>query len=357
VTLRMTASLAARGIDVDLRLGDGETLALLGPNGAGKSSVIGMLAGLVRPDSGSARLGDDVLFDLPPDGPARWSPPHRRGIALLAQDALLFPHLTVRRNVEFAPRSAGASRDEARRRAEHWIERTGCTAFADRRPIELSGGQAQRVALARALAAEPALTLLDEPLASLDVGVAAELRGVLADVLAARSAVLVTHDALDAYLLADRVAVLHGGCVVEEGPTARVLGRPRHPFTAELAGVTLLTGRRTREGIATDDGLELAGIPSAPIAVGAPVSAIVRPSAVTVEPRDPEAPPAAPGAPAVNGIPAVVTALEPRDDLVRVRTDRLTALVPAAVVAQLRLAPGTGVLLSVPATEVRLAPA
>ncbi|WP_314149458.1 ATP-binding cassette domain-containing protein, partial [uncultured Leifsonia sp.] len=213
---------------------------------------------------------------------------------------------------------------------------------------ELSGGQAQRVAIARALAAEPALTLLDEPLASLDVGVAADLRGMLADVLAPRTAVLVTHDALDAYLLADRVAVLHEGRIVEEGPTGRVLTRPRHPFTAELAGLTLLTGRRAGDGIATDDGMRLAGTVDAAVADGTPVTAVVRPSAVGV---------AVPGDGGAPGIPATVTALEPRDDLVRVRTDRLTALVPAAAVAELRLKPGARVLLSVPAAEVRISPA
>ncbi|WP_348787203.1 ABC transporter ATP-binding protein [Leifsonia sp. NPDC080035] len=351
MTLRLRASLAERGVDVDLRLAAGETLALLGPNGAGKSSVLAILAGLLRPDTGSAALGDDVLFELPASGPARWLPPHRRGIALLAQDALLFPHLSVRRNVEFAPRSAGVPRTEARERADRWLERTGCAAFADRRPGDLSGGQAQRVAIARALAAEPLLTLLDEPLASLDVSVAAELRGMLSDVLAARTAVIVTHDALDAYLLADRVAVLGAGRVVEEGPTARVLAHPRHPFTAELAGLTLLTGRRTRDGLVTDDGFALAGTTAAPVAEGARVTAVVRPSAVSVSMprtggREPDA----------DGIPATVTALEPRDDLVRIRTDRLTALTPAALVAELRLAPGTRVRLSVPESDVHITP-
>ncbi|MGN6427910.1 MAG: sulfate/molybdate ABC transporter ATP-binding protein [Leifsonia sp.] len=349
--LRMAAASAVRGVDVDLRLEAGETLALLGPNGAGKSSVLAMLAGLLRPDSGTATLGDDVLFDVPGAGAGRatrWLPPHRRGIALLAQDALLFPHLSVRANVEFAPRSAGVSRGEARASADEWLRRTGCAAFAGRRPGELSGGQAQRVAIARALAAEPALTLLDEPLASLDVGVAADLRGMLADVLAPRTAVLVTHDALDAYLLADRVAVLHEGRIVEEGPTGRVLTRPHHPFTAELAGLTLLTGRRAGDGIATDDGMRLAGTVDAAVADGTPVTAVVRPSAVGV---------AVPGDGGAHGIPATVTALEPRDDLVRVRTDRLTALVPAAAVAELRLKPGARVLLSVPAAEVRISPA
>ncbi|ERK69025.1 TOBE domain protein, partial [Leifsonia aquatica ATCC 14665] len=198
---------------------------------------------------------------------------------------------------------------------------------------------------ARALAAEPRLTLLDEPLASLDVGVAAELRLTLAEVLADRTAVLVTHDVLDAYLLADRVAVLHEGTVVEQGPTREVLARPRHPFTAEIAGLSLLTGRRTDHGIRTDDGLELAGTESEPIGAGMPVTAVIRPSAVGLHPAG------------SGGIPARVTALEPRDDLVRVRTDRLTALLPAAIVAELRLAPGTPVALRVAPGDVAIAPA
>ena len=360
MSLDFSAAVAARDVTVDLRLGAGETLALLGPNGAGKSTVLGVLAGLIRPDAGRATLADETLFDL--DGTDRtgvWLPPHRRGIALLAQDALLFPHLTVRRNVEFAPRSAGASRSEAREKADEWLERTGVAALAERKPDELSGGQAQRVAIARALAAEPDLILLDEPLASLDVSVAGELRGMLAAVLAERTAVVVTHDALDAYLLADRVAVLGGGRVVEEGPARDVLTQPRHPFTAERTGLSLLTGRRTATGLVTDDGLALDGTPTAPIAEGRPVTAVVRPSAVAVHvgaPTEGAAGVPATGIPA-TGIPASVTALEPRDDLVRVRTDRLTALVPAAVVAELRLSTGARVLLTVPPADVRIAPA
>lgn len=341
MSLRLTASLADRGVAVDLELAAGETLALLGPNGAGKSTVLGMLAGLVRPDEGAATLDGTTLFDLP----SSWPAPHRRGVALLAQEALLFPHLTARGNVAFAARTTGLARPAARDRAGEWLARTGAAAFAERRPAELSGGQAQRVAIARALAAEPRLTLLDEPLSSLDVGVAAELRLTLADVLADRTAVLVTHDVLDAYLLADRIAVLHEGTVVEQGPTRQVLARPRHPFTAELAGLTLLTGLRTERGIRTDDGLELAGTESEPIPAGTRVTAVVRPSDVGIHPAG------------TDGLPARVTTLEPRDDLVRVRTDRLTALLPAAAVADLRLAPGTRVSMRVAPGDVTIAPA
>lgn len=343
MSLRLTASIAARDVAVDLAVTDGQTLALLGPNGAGKSTVLGMLAGLVRPDSGRATLGDDVLFDLPGD----WHPPHRRGVALLAQDALLFPHLSVRHNVAFGPRSSGSSRAEAVERADEWMRRTATHAFAERRPAELSGGQAQRVAIARALAAEPRLLLLDEPLSALDVAVAAELRGTLAEVLAGRTTVLVTHDALDAYLLADRVAVMHGGRVVEQGPTREILERPRHPFTAELSGLTLVHGVRTAGGLEAADGMRLAGNATAggtSMAVGSAVLAAVRPSAVRVDG-------------AGTGLAATVTALEPQADLVRVRTDRLDALVPPADVADLRLRIGDAVGLDVPAAAVTVYPA
>jgi len=363
VTLLMTASLASRDVVVELTVERGETLAVLGPNGAGKSTVLGMLAGLLRPDTGRATLGDDVLFDLP----GEWLPPHRRGVALLAQDALLFPHLSVRSNVGFGPRASGASRAEAAKRAAEWMGRTGTTPFADRRPGELSGGQAQRVAIARALAAEPSLLLLDEPLSALDVAVAAEVRGTLAEVLPGRTTVLVTHDALDAYLLADRVAVMHDGRIVEEGPTRQVLEQPRHPFTAELSGLTLLHGVRTSAGIHTSDGMHLAGEAVDGLTVGAPALAAIRPSAVRLMPADgPDA--GASASPSSAGrlvrspedgarIPATITALEPQADLVRVRTDRLIALVPPGVLADLRLRVGAAITLHVPEDAVAIYPA
>lgn len=365
MTLRIAAALTSRDVDVDLTVARGETLAVLGPNGAGKSTVLGMLAGLLRPDRGRATLGDDILFDLP----AEWRPPHRRGVALLAQDALLFPHLSVRSNIAFGPRATGASRAEAAERADEWLRRTGTTAFADRRPGELSGGQAQRVAIARALAAEPSLLLLDEPLSALDVAIAAEVRGTLAEVLPGRTTVLVTHDALDAYLLADRVAVMHDGRVVEQGPTRPVLERPRNPFTAELSGLTLLHGVRTRDGLHTSDGMHLLGEADEGLVVGTPALAAIRPSAVRLMPADGPSAGARPGAsPGSAGrlvhspedgarIPATITALEPQADLVRVRTDRMIAAVPPGVLADLRLRVGDPVTLHVPADAVAIYPA
>jgi len=221
-------------LDVSFTLGEGETLAVLGPNGAGKSTLLDVLSGLVRPDSGQVRLDGTTLVSTGGDERDNWVAPHARGVALLAQEALLFPHLSVRDNVAFGPRSAGVDRAEARRIAERWLRRVDATGLADQRPRRLSGGQAQRVAVARALATEPRLLLLDEPFGALDAGVAPAMRRLLAEVLAERAVVIVTHDPLDALALADRVIVLDEGRIVEEGPTREVLLNPRTEFTRLL---------------------------------------------------------------------------------------------------------------------------
>jgi molybdate transport system ATP-binding protein len=226
-----SATLADRSLDVSFDVASGETVALLGSNGAGKTTVLQITAGLLRPDSGHAVLADRVLFDLQA---ARWLPAHARGTALLAQDPLLFPHLTVRDNVAFAPRSAGASKAESRSIADDWLQAAEVADLADRRPGSLSGGQSQRVAVARALAANPKLLLLDAPMTALDVAAVPAQRRLLHRVLADRTVLLVTHDPLDALALADRVIVLEQGKIVEQGETRRVFAQPRTEFTRAL---------------------------------------------------------------------------------------------------------------------------
>ena len=294
--LDLTAQVAARGFDVTLSIAAGETVAVLGPNGAGKSTLLGVIAGLLRP-SGRATLGGTVLFD-----DENFTPPHRRGVSLLAQDALLFPHLSVLDNVAFGPRSAG--RRDSRERALHWLAEVEAVHLAERRAPELSGGQAQRVAIARALASEPRLLLLDEPMAALDVSAAPALRRLLSTVLRQRTAIIVTHEILDAYSVADRVVVMNDGHIVEQGPTREVLERPRTAFTATLAGLNL-------------------------IQVGEQLGAI-RPADVTISP-------------APTGHPGTVTDLEPHGDFVRVRSADLAADVHPRLVADLDLAPGSSV--------------
>ncbi|MBD8141885.1 ATP-binding cassette domain-containing protein, partial [Frigoribacterium sp. CFBP 13605] len=254
MTLEFAAVVEDRGFDVELEVADGETVAVLGPNGAGKSTLLSLVAGLLRPDHGTARLGDRVLFDVDGRGRGPSLRPHERGVSMLAQDALLFPHLSALDNVAFGPRSTGVPRREAGRRARDWLDRVDATGLAERRPAQLSGGQAQRIAVARALAADPCLLLLDEPMAALDVSVAPALRRTLRDVLADRTAMIVTHDVLDAYTLADRVVVLDGGRVVDAGPTRAVLDRPTTPFAAGLAGLDLLTGTARGGGVRLEDG-------------------------------------------------------------------------------------------------------
>ncbi|MBF4163594.1 ABC transporter ATP-binding protein [Nocardioides acrostichi] len=222
-------------LDASLTAAAGDVVAVIGPNGAGKSTLLGALAGIV-PAIGSVEVGGRSWTD--PVVPVR-----DRGVGLVFQDQSLFPHLCARENVAFGLRTRGVPRAEARARADQWLDRLGVGELASRRPDQLSGGQAQRVAIARALAPEPALLLLDEPFAGLDVGVATSLRLELARHLAAFDgvAVLVTHDALDALTLADRVVVLEDGEVVQDGTPADVAARPRTAHVARLVGLNVVT--------------------------------------------------------------------------------------------------------------------
>src|SRR6478752_3636388 len=277
MSLELSATLAQRDLGVTLEVGTGEVVALLGPNGAGKSSILSVVSGLLRPDSGTTTLNGRVLTS-----DSVWVPPPARGVALLAQDPLLFPHLTVLDNVAFGPRSLGRPRAEARRTAQHWLAEVDAGDLADRKPHQLSGGQAQRVAIARALAAEPQLLLLDEPMAALDVAVAPALRQVLKRVLESQTAIIVTHDLLDALLLADRVVVVEDGSIVESGPCSEVLTRPRSGFAARIAGLNLVRGRWDGRAVEAAD-VTITGIPAHPEpAPGDAAVAVFRPSAVAV---------------------------------------------------------------------------
>ena len=340
MTFSFSAAVAARGFEVALSVAPGETVAILGPNGAGKSTLLGLTAGLLRADSGRAVLDDTVLFD---SVGGSFTPPHRRGVSLLAQEPLLFPHLSALENVAFGPRSAGVPRAAARATARHWLAEVEALDLADRRPAQLSGGQAQRVAVARALASDPKLLLLDEPMAALDVSVAPALRRMLRRVLAGRTVLIVTHDILDAFTLADRVVVLDGGRIVDQGPTREVLERPRSAFTAGLAALNLLVGVRSQRGIRLADGSEISG--ASDLVVGASAAAAVRPSAVRVSLDEPAA---------ANRLRGEVLDLEPRGDLVRVRSARLAADLAPALVADLDLAPGAAVWFAFDESDVSI---
>ena len=354
-SLRVQARVDDRGVAFDLTLADGEVLAVLGPNGAGKSTLLLLIAGLLRPDQGRVELGSRVLTDT---GSGVFVPAHSRGVAMLSQRAMLFPHMSVAANVAFAPRSKGKRRSEARVIAERWLAAVDAKELADRRPAQLSGGQAQRVAVARALAAEPKVLLLDEPMSALDVTAAPALRRLLRHILRddARTAVIVTHDLRDALAVADRVIVVEHGRIVESGPVRSVLTSPRSAFAARVTGVNLVSGIITRPGtLQTAWGANVFGIGDAPPGVAA--VALFRPTAVAIHLDPPHASPR-------NVLPVTIAEMDIHEATIRVRgaaqpdgSPGIAADITAAAAADLELAPGQDVYFVVKTQETELHPA
>ena len=347
--LAVRAGISTRGVELDLDVPDGAVVAIVGPNGAGKTSLLHLVAGLAEPTSGSVRIGGRQVAV-----PGSCLPTHRRRVALLTQRSTLFPHLDVLENVAFGPRAAGLSRSAARLRALTELEAVGCAEFASRRPQELSGGQAQRVAIARALATDPEVVLLDEPLAGLDVSVAAEVRHTLAARLRGRTALLVTHEILDIWTIADQVAVLTDGRVAESGPVADLLARPTSGFLARLAGTNLVPGVAVgADLLEIAAGVALRGLsdPDQPLTIGEPGLASIRPEALGLHLDEPGGSPR-------NVLAAEVTGVEPRGQVISVQLSlaghSVTADLTAAAVAELALRPGLAVWAAVKATQVRL---
>lgn len=249
-------------VDVAVRRGDfdltaaltleaGNRLAILGANGAGKSTLLSAIAGLLTPERGRILVAGTPVFERHAgERPVRNVPTARRRVGLLGQDPLLFPHLSALNNVAFGPRAHHVPRAQAADEATRLLTAVGLHSVERRKPHQLSGGQQQRVALARALAARPQLLLLDEPFASMDVQAASHMRTLVADTLREQgmTAMMVTHNVLDAIALADRCLVLHEGRVVDEGPTARVLENPRNALAAALTGTCLVQGPLAGDG-------------------------------------------------------------------------------------------------------------
>lgn len=346
------ATVAARGVRLSLEVAPGTVLGIVGPNGSGKSTLMQLVTGQLRPDAGAVRLQGVVV-----SGPGSHVPTHRRQVALLAQRPLLFPHLTVLANVAFGPRARGVRRAAADARARAELDAVGCGELANRLPAQLSGGQQQRVALARALAIDPDVVCLDEPLASLDVSVAPAIRQILAERLRGRTTLLVTHDLLDLWTLADNVAVLEAGRIAAIGPAHAMLTRPASPFVASLAGVNLLAGTAVGPDELEAGGVRIVGLAAEPLRPGEGALATIDPAAVGLY-LDPPA-----GSPR-NVWPATVTAVEGRGAVTRVVVEtapgsglagsRLAADVTSRSAAALGLVPGVRVSAVVKATQVVL---
>jgi len=338
-------------LDAAVRVEPGEVLAVLGPNGSGKSTLLATLAGLIVPEEGMVSVFGRPLTLVAGGAASVRVPAERRGVGLLGQDALLFPHLSAAANVAFGRRAQGARKAAALQVAVDWLEAVGLPDYAGRRPHELSGGQQQRVAIARALAARPDVLLLDEPMGALDVQTAVLIRDLLREQLRANgtSAVVVTHDVLDAMVLADRIAILHDGRIVDEGAVATVLGRPRNAFIAALAGVNLVQGRAASDGaLETDDGRRFAGRAPVAVAAGALLAGAFRPSAVALV-----AAPAAAGH--ANCWRTTVTSLDAAAGGIRlVTSDGVAAELPAAEVARVGLRAGAEVWLQVTPADITL---
>jgi molybdate transport system ATP-binding protein len=335
-------------LDIALRVDAGEVVALLGPNGAGKTTALRALAGL-QPLSG----GHVTLAGVDVDRPERrlWTPTEKRPIGVVFQDYLLFPHLTALDNVAFGPRRHGADRHTARRQATEWLGRVGLTEHAKARPRQLSGGQAQRVALARALAVRPVLLLLDEPLAALDARTRLDTRAELRRHLAEHpgATLLVTHDPLDALVLADRLVIVEDGAIVQEGDAATITAQPRTDYVARLVGLNLYRGVADGHTVTVSDDLTLTV--ADPLHGDAFVA--FPPAAVALHPHRPDGSPR-------NTWPATITGLQRHGDNLRVQLDGpivVAADITPAAAAQLRLGPGQPVWAAVKAAETRAYPA
>ena len=336
----------------------GEVVAVLGPNGAGKTTLLQCLSGLLPVDSGRIVLGDRVLDDV---ATGIHEPAEDRDIGMVPQDGLLFPHMDALDNIAFGLRARGTSRRESRRRAQEWLDRLGLPDRSTAKPSELSGGQAQLVALARALAPEPALLLLDEPLGALDAGTRSATRRELGRHLGSYlgATVLVTHDPIDALVLASRVVVIEAGRVTQAGPIAEVTEQPRSRYVAELVGTNLYAAEvGGTTAVAVDAGVGAAARADAGTEIhladeaSGPVFVAIAPNAVSLQLDRPSGSPR-------NRWECTVTAVDMLGARVRVHLDgplALTAEVTPQAVADLRLEPGTSVWATAKATEITTYP-
>jgi molybdate transport system ATP-binding protein len=348
LTAQLALRLGALDLRADLGVNPGELLALLGPNGAGKSTVLRCLAGLTPIDGGRITLDEIVIDDPSAD---IFVEPEERPIGFVFQNYLLFEHMSVLENVAYGMRARRTPKAEARHLAGEWLERVGLAEYADQRPRALSGGQAQRAALARALATNPRLLLLDEPLAALDAGTRSSVRRDLRHHLETFDGMrlLVTHDPVDAYALADRVAILDDGRIVQVGTLADVTAHPRSRYVADLVGVNLVAGTVADGVMTTDSGAHVVIADALP----GPSFAVIRPHSIALL-RD-----APVGSSPRNTWLGTIADIDRLGDRVRVGIHgqlSLTAEITVAALDALQLRPGDDVHATVKATDIDVYP-
>jgi iron(III) transport system ATP-binding protein len=287
--MRPAPVVALRG--VDLTVARGSFAAILGPSGCGKSTLLKIIAGIDRQDSGEVALAGQTL-----GAAGLHLPPERRDIGIVPQEGALFPHLSVADNVGFGLRSWRANplspraRKARRDRIEELLELVGLAGYAGRRPDELSGGQQQRVALARALAPSPKLVLLDEPFSALDAGLREELRQEVRELLRRTdtTAVLVTHDQEEALSLADQVAVMRDGLVVQAGSPLEIYTRPADAGVARFVGDAVLLPAQIEPGTTAVAACALGRVPvceTCQFLGRGPCTLMLRPEQVVIDPE------------------------------------------------------------------------
>ena len=375
VPVHVDGCVRERGWAVDARLRPGLVTAVVGHNGAGKSTLAQVVAGALRLDPGSARIGERVVDDA-----ATFVPARRRGVAMVSQAPRIFTHMSVVANVAFPLRVRGVRRAQARAAALEQLRAVGIADLAYRRGSDLSGGQAARVALARALVFRPDVLILDEPTAALDVEATAQVSAVLRERLtgAGITTLLVSHDIAEVLALASRMIVMGEGRIVEEGEPARVLASPSSVFAARLAGLNIVSGhalaRSGLVGVRVGEGAlwaaDLSGFDSADAGrvdamagdaaddvasggsgQGGCVALTFPPEAVALSREEAHASPR-------SVLPGTVAGVDVAGSLVSVRVAlaggvSVTARVTASAWADLGLVVGDSLWVSVKATQVR----
>jgi len=314
-----------RAFELRLSLAVDSTVALIGPSGAGKSTVLNAIAGLVRPSAGSIRCGGETWFDA---GGGVFLRPEQRRVGLVFQDYALFPHLTVRQNIEYARGSS----------ADAYLDRFGIKSLEHARPGALSGGERQRVALARALAREPEILLLDEPLSALDAHTKVDVRAELQQLLAGLEipTLLVTHDFEDAAALAGEVGVLVEGRLRQTGSPADLVAQPADPFVASFTGANLLPSR-------LEDGTVIATSDNG----GVGTTLAVYPWDITISTHRPDDS-------AMNVVAGVITSITELGNRARVTIGPLSAEITVDSLRRLGLQAGQHAYASFKATGTRI---